>query len=159
MVFRIDPNRYQPLYTPLAILSGCLLIAVVIYTSGGITITIGGREAVEETESPTVAGEAEVQTEYDQAALDCFAECLTEKGAKLYTLSTCPACKDQKDPFGNSLRYLNHIECDNESSGGGQACTQAEITHVPTWIFEDGSKLVGVQTLEALSEKTDCPLK
>lgn len=49
----IDLSKYQPLYTPLAIFAGCLVIAAAIYGSGGVTIG-GGREA---TDLPSVAGE------------------------------------------------------------------------------------------------------
>lgn len=142
MTFRFDWEKYQPLYTPLAILAGCLLIAVVIYTSGGITITIGGGR---------VAGEGEDN-------FDSFTKCLTERGAKLYASSGCGYCQQQKELFGASLEYLDFVDCD-VGYAEGEECQEAEIESVPTWIFEDGSKAIGVQTLEALSEKTGCSLQ
>lgn len=170
MAFRIDLAKYQPLYTPLAIFAGCLVIAAAIYGSGGITIggssTSPETSEQEETGSPTVAGESldsardkEAQTEYDQATLDRFAKCLKERGAKLYAASWCPHCAHQKELFGSSVQYLNHIECAEGSGGFNQTCIQAGIEGVPTWIFKDGSRATGVQTLEALSKKTGCPLE
>src|SRR3989344_9366604 len=36
---------------------------------------------------------------------DTFAQCLTEKGAIFYGTFWCPHCKDQKELFGNSIKY------------------------------------------------------
>ncbi|PJC23190.1 hypothetical protein COV28_01140 [candidate division WWE3 bacterium CG10_big_fil_rev_8_21_14_0_10_48_23] len=57
MAFQFDFRKYQPLYTPLVIFVGCLVIAAAIYGSGGITITLGGKQKA--TGTPTVAGEGE----------------------------------------------------------------------------------------------------
>jgi len=155
----IDLQKYQPLYTPLAIVVGCLVIAVAIYGSGGMTITIGGKK--EATGSPTVAGEEGTQgTTYDSVTLDRFAKCLTEKKAKLYTADWCPHCASQKKLFGTSVQYLDNIVCNKEQTDPwSEACKKAGITVVPTWIFKDGSQVSAVQTLEVLSEKTGCPLQ
>jgi len=48
---RFDIEKYQPLYVPLAIFAGCLVIAIAIYASGGVTI--GGQQA---GDSSSVAG-------------------------------------------------------------------------------------------------------
>lgn len=160
-----DLSKYQSLYIPLAIFVGCLVIAAAIYGSGGIKIGGGSSTSPEtgsqqETGSPAVAGEEEAQTEYDQATLDRFAKCLKEKGAKLYTADWCPHCVRQKESFGSSLQYLDHTVCAKEQTDSwSEACTKAEITGVPTWIFKDGSRVSGAQTLEALSGKTGCSLE
>lgn len=148
MAFQIDLQKYQPFYIPLAIFAGCLVVAATIYGSGGIKI--GGEG--EPSESPAVAGE--------ETELDGFAKCLTEGGATIYVHRDCGHCKDQKELFGASFQYLNYVECAGESPGEwSDVCPKAGINGVPTWVFKDGSKAVGLQTLEALSEKIDCPLQ
>lgn len=164
MAFRIDISRYQPLYTPLAIFAGGLVIAAAIYSSGGITIG-GGQKAAD---SPSVAGEEGTQPEpesttgttYDSATLDRFAKCLTERGVKLYTADWCSHCTDQKELFGSSLQYLDHTVCaKGRTDPWSQVCIDAGIQGVPAWVFKDGSRAAGTQTLEALSEKAGCPLE
>ncbi|MGC8981711.1 MAG: hypothetical protein ACP5JU_02060 [Minisyncoccia bacterium] len=87
--------------------------------------------------------------------LDNFAKCLREKGVELYVLKTCPHCAHQKEMFGSSLKYLNYIEC----SENMEICNQKQIEAVPTWILPNGERLLGVQPLEILSQKTGCKLK
>jgi glutaredoxin len=87
--------------------------------------------------------------------LDNFAKCLSEKGVELYVLKTCPHCAHQKEMFGESLKYLKYIEC----SENYDLCIQKGIEAVPTWILPNGERLLGVQPLEVLSQKTGCKLK
>jgi len=164
MAFQLDLRKYQSSYIPLAIFAGCLVVAAAIYGSGGIRIGGGG----EPGESPDVAGEGEAQPEEGtqtepktsgEADLDNFSKCLTEKGATIYVHRECGHCKNQRDLFGASFQYLNRVECADESGGWSEVCPNAGVTGVPTWVFKDGSKAVGLQTLEALSEKTGCPLQ
>lgn len=96
-----------------------------------------------------------VPSEYDG-----FAQCLTEKGAKMYGTWWCAHCLDQKKLFGSAFDYVDYVEC---SPGGSktisQDCVDAGVTKgVPAWSFADGTWLNGGQTLEALSEKTACSL-
>ncbi|MGV8084852.1 MAG: protein disulfide isomerase family protein [Candidatus Bilamarchaeum sp.] len=91
---------------------------------------------------------------------DAFAKCLTEKGAKFYGASWCPHCKEQKEMFGNSMKYVNYIECATpDGSGQTRICSDANIKGYPTWEFVDGSKQSGKLTFEELSAKTNCKLK
>jgi len=86
--------------------------------------------------------------------LDNFAKCLTEKGATLYASEYCGHCKNQKEMFGDSLKYINQAECTENQ----ELCQQMGITGVPTWII-NGEHKVGVQSLETLSSLTGCSLK
>lgn len=90
---------------------------------------------------------------------DTFAQCLTEKGAIFYGTFWCPHCKDQKELFGSSMEYVTYVEC-STPDGNAQmpVCTAAGIDGYPTWVFADGIKVSGTQTLKFLSEKTSCPL-
>ncbi len=91
--------------------------------------------------------------------LDAFAKCLAEKKAAMYGSFLCPHCDDQKNLFGKSFQYVPYVEC--SVRGRRQMtfpCIAAQIRYTPTWIFEDGERLVGLQSLKSLSEKTGCPL-
>ena len=85
--------------------------------------------------------------------LDKFAKCLTEKGATVYVSAYCGHCKNQKEMFGDSFKYINSVECTENQ----QLCQQNGITGVPTWII-NGLPYAGVQQFERLSELTGCPL-
>lgn len=86
---------------------------------------------------------------------DSFAECTKEKGAKMYGTDWCPHCKDQKELFKGSFDKADYIDCDASAS----KCQAAGITGYPTWVMQDGEKLVGTQSLKTLAEKTGCELK
>ena len=88
------------------------------------------------------------------SSLDKFAKCLTEKGATLYASKYCGHCQNQKEMFGDSLNYINQVECTENQ----ELCQQMGIQGVPTWII-DGKSYVGVQSLETLSSVTGCPLE
>ena len=93
-------------------------------------------------------------------AYDEFAQCLADEGATFYGAFWCPNCNNQKELFGKSEKLLPYTECSTPNGQGQlQICVDANVTAYPTWEFEDGSRLVGVQTLETLSEKTGCELQ
>ena len=89
----------------------------------------------------------------DNSDLDKFAKCLAEKGATVYVSQYCGHCKNQKEMFGDSLKYLNLVECTENQ----QLCEEKGITGVPTWII-NGLPYAGVQSFERLSELTGCSL-
>jgi hypothetical protein len=102
---------------------------------------------------PMMAGSA------GQGNLDSFAKCLGEKKATMYGSFLCPHCEDQRKLFGSSFRYVPYVEC--SMRGTRQMtfpCIAAQIRYTPTWIFDDGERRVGLQTLQSLSEKTGCKL-
>lgn len=84
-----------------------------------------------------------------------LAKCLTENGAKLYTASWCGHCQDQKEAFTDGLEYLDNTEC-AEGEVWAQACKDANVTSVPTWIFADGIKQSGNTPLAQLAELAGC---
>ncbi len=95
--------------------------------------------------------------EVSDPILNNFAKCLTEKNVKMYGAYWCPHCKNQKELFGPSFKYINYIECD---LGGKQnpKCTKAGITSYPTWTYNDKKKS-GELTLDELSEWTGCKIQ
>lgn len=92
--------------------------------------------------------------------MDAFAQCLTDKGAKMYGAWWCPHCAAQKEIFGSSFSKVNYVECSpNGSKTFSQMCQDTPgFNGTPTWIFSDGSALSGEQTLQALGDKTGCAL-
>ncbi|MGC9292513.1 MAG: hypothetical protein ACP5EP_07275 [Acidobacteriaceae bacterium] len=91
--------------------------------------------------------------------LDAFAQCLTQKKVLMYGSSVCPHCADQKKLFGSSFKYVTYVECFVPGSRqGSPACVKADIHAVPTWVFPNGARLVGEQSLQMLSAATGCPL-
>ena len=87
-------------------------------------------------------------------SLDEFAKCLAEKGVVVYGTYWCPVCQEQNAMFGDALKFVRYIECTEYP----QVCTDAGIKGFPTWIFPDGRRLEGIQSLEELSENSNCPL-
>jgi hypothetical protein len=94
------------------------------------------------------------------ARLDAFAKCLTAKQAKMYGAYWCPHCEEQKEKFGSSFEYAPYIECGIKGKAQGiePVCTEAGIKQFPTWIFADGTRVVGAHELDFLGEATGCSL-
>ena len=78
------------------------------------------------------------------------AECIASKST-LYVRTGCPYCEEQKNLFGESVEYLNVIDCMEEPA----VCATEAIAVVPTWVI-DGEKIVGVQSIAKLKELTGC---
>lgn len=87
-------------------------------------------------------------------AMDVFAKCVAAAGAVMYGADWCPHCQNEKNAFGESFKFINYVECPDNPN----LCLQKGIKGYPTWIFGDGSALVGEQGLERLSQATACPL-
>ncbi len=86
--------------------------------------------------------------------LDGFAQCLAEKGVTMYGAEWCSHCQNQKRMFGDSFEHVPYVECPRQTN----LCIERGIEGYPTWIFPDGTKLVGEQELDALAEKSGCRL-
>lgn len=86
---------------------------------------------------------------------DAFAQCLTEKKITMYGAVWCSHCQDQKKEFGSAFKYVNYVECPDNTA----ICTAKAIKGFPTWMNEDGSKrLEGFQSFEKLAELSGCQL-
>lgn len=84
-----------------------------------------------------------------------LAQCLTEKGAKLYTASWCGHCQNQKAAFKGGVEYLDDTEC-AEGDGWAKECKDNNVKSVPTWIFSDGEILSGNRPLSELATTAGC---
>ena len=76
------------------------------------------------------------------------ATCISER-SEIYVLSTCGACKAQKEILGEYLELFNITDCTENP----ELCVG--ISAVPTW-FINGEKVVGVRTVEQLKEISGC---
>ena len=87
---------------------------------------------------------------------DNFAKCLTEKDVKFYGSFQCPACAQQKQKFGKSMKYVDYIEC-GPLGQQTKICNDANIDAYPTWIRDTDVKK-GVLSFEELSQLSGCNL-
>lgn len=85
---------------------------------------------------------------------DDFAKCLTEKGISMGGTNTCTYCKQQKEMFGKSFKYVDYKNCDYER----EWCVSNGVRRFPTWVFPDGKAYTGLQNLKALSTLSGCEL-
>lgn len=85
------------------------------------------------------------------AAVDSLAQCLTDKGVKMYGASRCTHCKAQKALFGTSFTKVDYVECTVDQV----KCNIAGIQGYPTWIYQ-GQKYEGEQTFEELAKISGC---
>jgi len=90
---------------------------------------------------------------------DSFAQCIKSSGATFYGAFWCPHCQNEKKLFGDAVQFLPYVECSTpDGSAQLQVCKDASIQNYPTWVFKDGSRLVGEVPLSQLAEKTGCTL-
>ena len=91
--------------------------------------------------------------------LDGFAKCLAAKNATMYGSFWCRHCEDQKEMFRSSFQYVPYVECSTPGLRQMTFLCQAKaIRYTPTWIFADGERRIGLQSLQTLSQKTACAL-
>lgn len=91
--------------------------------------------------------------------LDTFATCLKDSGAVYYGAFWCPNCQQQNKIFGKSKKLMPYVECSTpDGKDQVQACRDKNVTAYPTWEFSDGSRLIGVQQVQTLADKTGCKL-
>jgi len=81
-----------------------------------------------------------------------LAQCLENKGAVLYGASWCGYCTKQKEVFGDAIRLIHYVDCDQER----EKCSDQQIQALPTWIMGNGKRIEGYRSLEKLTEVTGC---
>jgi hypothetical protein len=96
---------------------------------------------------------------YKDHRYDAFAKCLAAKQAKMYGLSWCPHCVDQKHMFGSAFHYVPYVECGIVATKEETPeCKAKGLNLFPTWQFGMDPPQAGVLSLDALSDKTGCSL-
>ena len=110
----------------------------------------------------TGCGENQIDGDYAE-----LAQCLTNKGVKLYGTWWCHNCDNQKKLFGKAFQYIDYTECDEGGyEADPEACRRAGIRAYPSWVFpglgeEPGTPLIitGTRSLEFIAETADCPIE
>lgn len=90
--------------------------------------------------------------------LDNFAQCLTDSGVKMYGADWCPHCQNQKKLFSSAFKFIDYTECAVPSNPRQQAkaCSDADISGYPTWVFANGQRIEGEASFEDLSKISGC---
>jgi len=93
----------------------------------------------------------------EDVPLNNFAQCLTQKGIKLYGSSQDAHTQEQKAVFGKAINYLTYIECiEPESKELLFECQVEAIKIFPTWEFPNKERKSGILSLEELKELSGC---
>jgi hypothetical protein len=96
-----------------------------------------------------------------QHKYDGFAQCLKDRGLKMYGAWWCPHCQEQKEKFSASFKLAPYVECGVQGNTAiqTQVCKDEGVKHYPTWQFPPtGERVERVFELEELSERSGCPL-
>lgn len=92
---------------------------------------------------------------------DALAQCLTEKGMRMYSSIYCASCRSQEKSFGESFQYIDNVECHPKGENPQtELCLERGLKDTPTWILEkDGvevKRLQGYRKLKTLAEFAGC---
>ncbi len=93
----------------------------------------------------------------DDARLKEIAQCLTDKGVKMYGAIWCSHCKQQKEAFGDAFELINYVECDaNTNLETAKLCVENKIESVPTWDIPGQEFTSGFHDPEELATLAGC---
>lgn len=101
------------------------------------------------------AGDSEfefLQIEMVQPDLVAFAQAIADSGAVFYGAGWCPACTEQKELFEDGADSLPFVEVTNPDRTPNQIAIDNNISSYPTWVFADGTEVIGLQTLARLAQ-------
>jgi len=115
---------------------------IIVFIIASLLLLGGGIVLATRSTAPVITG------------LDDFAKCLTSKNVVMYGAAWCSHCQREKKAFGVSFKYVSYFECPADP----QKCLDKGVESYPTWILDDGTKLVGEQGIKKLSEATGCGL-
>ncbi|MEO1619121.1 MAG: peptidylprolyl isomerase, partial [Planctomycetota bacterium] len=83
-----------------------------------------------------------------------FAQAIAGTNTRLYGAAWSSQTTEQMQLFADGANELPFVEVTNPDGTVNDAGIMNNITQVPTWIFDDGSRAVGVLSLEELSQRT-----
>jgi len=94
----------------------------------------------------------------DAASLSDFGRCLASKGAVFYGASWCPYCQKQRQMLGAAMSGVRYVECsvDGGREASASACTAAKVSSYPTWVFANGTRANGANTVAELAAISGC---
>lgn len=86
-----------------------------------------------------------------------LAQCLTDKGVKMYGAFWCPHCSNQKATFGSDFENIQYIECSpNGRNSTSPVCINAGVKSYPTWFIPGQGLVTGEQEPERLAKLANC---
>ena len=140
-----------------------IFIIIAITLTAGIVFyinSLGFYDSFLATLIPLTQPETRNKQVENTASLENFAKCLSEEEVKLYGTAWDGHTQNQKEIFGEAKKYLLYIECvEEEKEELTPECKAANIKSVPTWILTENRIIIGMTTLEVLSEFSGCPIK
>jgi uncharacterized membrane protein len=115
---------------------------------------------------PSAIGPSMANTEFSETAVNEFAQCLTNRGFRMYGSLRCGFCMRQKALFGDSFEHVNFVDCDGEKP---TECDLKGVEALPTWIqwvgdpansagLKEVLRLQGMQSFESLQDASRCEL-
>ena len=92
-------------------------------------------------------------------AITALAQCLSDKGVKLYGAKWCSHCQKQKQAFGEAASIIDYVDCAIPGDPRGQIeeCQRVGITSYPTWHFSLGHRETGELSFKELANNAGCP--
>lgn len=142
------------------LLAGDLFSGLELGSEDSVPAALGASSVAPLVEANEVAvfqtSAAATQRAEGEAAPDlvAFAKALTTAGVKYYGADWCAHCNAQKALFEDGADFLPYINVSNPDRTLNQAGTDANISSFPTWEFPDQTRLVGLQTLQTISQRS-----
>lgn len=101
---------------------------------------------------PTELGGTAEKDNLSSSYKEKLAKYLAEQGMVMYGGATCAHCKEQKALFGDSVQYIDYVECEADAPNANpEECTAQGITNYPTWVYK-GEQFVGLKQLSELAK-------
>lgn len=110
---------------------------------------LGAEASQLEGESLTIGG-----VTYDNVDFIALAKAIADSGTKFFGADWCPYCTSQKGLFGEGASYLPFIEASTPDHQLNPVGVANNITTFPTWVFPDGSRLTGEQSIETILQRS-----
>ncbi|QDV88297.1 Putative peptidyl-prolyl cis-trans isomerase [Stieleria magnilauensis] len=114
-----------------------------------------------ETDQPAGEVAATIQSSSDQLApynLVQFAKDLKAAGVVLYGAAWCPTCTQQAELFEDGAKELPFVEVTRPDRSISPLAIEKNITVFPTWEFPDGSRVIGIRSLDEISSRSGVPI-
>lgn len=97
-----------------------LLFSIIVILAGGLFFFKEGKIYIEKKRKQEI---------------EKIAECLLEKKIKLYVVSDCQECEEQKEVFGDRVGALQIIDCGNQKNWKDD-CKSKKINSFPVWVTD-----------------------
>jgi cyclophilin family peptidyl-prolyl cis-trans isomerase len=107
--------------------------------------------SVKVTDEAETSAAATITLTIGAVDLVALAQSLTDAGAKFYGASWCPVCTAQKELFEDGAQLLPFIEVTNPDRTLNSVGQANNIDTFPTWVFANGTRLEGIQSLQVLA--------